>query len=70
MNDLFTQMKAAPKATVTDPDGRALTVLCREVGASKTLLLLDPNNERSTAESLNLRAFAARFKSVTLLASS
>ena len=67
VEDVFAQMKSADKAMVTDPSsGRPLAVLCREVGGTKSVLLLDPDNERATAEALNLAAFATRFKTVTL----
>jgi hypothetical protein len=64
---VFEKMKVAAAVLVTDPaSGRSLSVLCREVGGNKSVLLLDPQNDRSTAEALNLSAFARRFKSVLL----
>ncbi len=67
IEDVFSKMRIAGKAMVTEPEtGRPLAVLCREVGGTKTVLLLDPDNERATAEALNLNVFATRFKTVTL----
>ena len=68
MHATFEKMKAAASVTVTDPQkpGRELKVVCRQANDAKTILLLDPNNHHATAESLNLRAFVTRFKSVML----
>ncbi len=66
MKAVFSKMRSAVMAEVKDANGESRTVLCREVGSEKTVLLLEPLNDRATAETMSLRSFAARYRHVTV----
>lgn len=66
MKDVFSKMRSAVMAEVKDTNGDSRTVVCREVGSEKMILLLEPLNDRATAETMSLRSFATRYKQVTV----
>ena len=66
MNEVFELMRGAVMAEVTDANGHTRTVVCREVAGAKSILLLEPLNDRATAETLTLRSFASRYKRVVV----
>ncbi len=66
MNEVFVKMRDAVMAEVKDANGHTRIVLCRETPNAKSVLLLEPLNERATAEALTLKSFATRYSQVTV----
>ena len=66
IDDVFIKMRDAVLAEVQNADGQVRIALCREIRAKRVILLVDPLNERATAETLSPQAFALRFKRVVV----
>ncbi len=64
IDELFVTMRNAVLAEVKDAEDHSRIVLCREVASRRMILLLEPLNDRATAETLSLNSFAARYNRV------
>ncbi len=66
IDEVFVKMRSAVLAEVDDGQGHARTVVCREVGSRRMILLLEPLNARATAETLTLDTFVTRYSRVVV----